>query len=392
MSNDNKEERPVLTVVMGTPAMDVNRWPGGSDLQPGRTLADMVRNRISFTLRQSEGMHPSMAQAIQYVREADYRLHCHFIGTSSALVNASRAGGRGIDPVDAAKAWHRLRVELAATAASYDHVELIRSDSGNYVTTHVFVDGEVAMTAADDKRTASDDQLAQEVLTSLQSGQRTRDRDSEASPTASQATEAADRETSADGLYGHLLFNDPVPSEALWPLLRYLDDVLIAVATWLTMENSPEPAGIEERHHLLPVGTEDHRRVATIVHPSSRTGQPGATETYNKDQVPQLLKDMVSHVTGRLEVRSAWNTPSTERGAPEEMRVALAGAGLEGYWMHCPLDSEGNAMWSLTSLRLATQEPEGDESKEVALNTFADNLLDQLMRAASEQLRQQKGA
>ena len=391
MSNDKQEERPVLTVVMGTPAMDVNSWPGGSDLQPGRTLGDMVRNRTSFTLRQSEGMEPSMAQAIQYVREADYRLHCHFIGTSSALVNASRAR-RGIDPVDAAKAWHRLRVELAATAASYDHVELIRSDSGNYVTTHVFVDGEVAMTAADDKRTASDDQLAEEVLTSLQSDQRTTDRDAEASATASQAAEAAERQTSTDEVYGHLLCNDPVPSEALWPLLRYLDDVFITVAAWLTMENSPEPAGITERRHLFAMGTEDQRRVATIVHPRSPTGQPGATETYNKDQVPQLLKDMVSHVTGRLEVRSAWNTPGTERGAPEEMRVGLAGAGLEGYWMHCPLDSQGNAMWSLTSLRLGTQEPEGDESKEVALNTFADNLLDQLMRAASEQLRQQKGA
>ena len=391
MSNDKQEERPVLTVVMGTPAMDVNSWPGGSDLQPGRTLGDMVRNRISFTLRQSEGMDPSMAQAIQYVREAGYRLHCHFIGTSSALVNASRAG-RGIDPVDAAKAWHRLRVELAATAASYDHVALIRSDSGNYVTTHVFVDGEVAMTAADDKRTASDDQLAQEVLTSLQSGQRTRDRDAEASPTASQATQAGERETSADGLYGHLLFNDPVPAEALWPLLRYLDDVFVAVATWLSMENSPEPGDITERGYLLAVGTEGGRRTARIAHPRSPIDQSSSTETYNKDQIPELLKDMVSYVTGRLEVRSAWNRPSTEPAAPEEMRVALAGAGLEGYWMHCPLDSEGKAMWSLTSLRLGTQEPEGDESKEVALNTFADNLLDQLMRAASEQPRQQNGA
>ena len=409
MPNQTQRNQPVMNVVMATPPMDAQGWLLESRLAapPGTTRRTEQRDNVassgsddtrtqmavhkaiqaaqSFTLIQTKGIDPVVEIASKTARTAGYTLRCYFIGTSNPLVNASRATrDQSMDPMRAVDRWYRLREELAGTAAKYRRVELIRNDSDRYVSTHVFKHGVVISTAPDRKRTPADDELALQVHWTLESAARSREKKSTApSPKTEPARPITDETSDAQVYQQRLLQSEPAANEALWPLLRYVEDVMAAV-NWLDGRNKLQPVGMGLRQHLLDVGTEFGRRTATVIHPRTETDGPGATDTYIEEKKDELLRDMVTHVTKGIQTRSGWATVSDEPARPEELRVALAGRGLEGYYMHCPLDSEGKPWWAVSTLRRTNEEPDADESTDVPLNAYADNLIEQLMHATTK--------
>ena len=154
--NNDTSDRPVLTLIAGAPFSGRNLWRGAqSEILPETVygtktvldqhavneqgLANWTRSSIvtdaltstdagirawayriltggmeehlragrSFGLRTTLANDPLAEKAVTAARAAGYRVHCHFIGTGSAQLNAGRARTSKTDIAnDAAAHWH----------------------------------------------------------------------------------------------------------------------------------------------------------------------------------------------------------------------------------------------------------------------------------------------
>ena len=125
----------------------------------------------------------------------------------------------------------------------------------------------------------------------------------------------------------------------------------------------------------------DGAPIVTIAHPPGENGTPGATDTYEARQTNELLHDVATHAIERIEARSAWRTWTNEPQAAEDLRIALRGPGLDGYYLYTPLDSAGIPYATAAALRFSDVEPEAEANIEVPLNLHAAETLQQIYRA-----------
>ncbi len=124
-------------------------------------MEEHLRAGRSFGLRTTLANDPLAEKAVTDARATDYRVHCHFIGTGSAHLNAGRARTSTTDIAnDAAALWHMARERLAATADQYDVIELVHSENDDQVTTHRFEGRTETFAAEADQRSDADDALA----------------------------------------------------------------------------------------------------------------------------------------------------------------------------------------------------------------------------------------
>ena len=335
MPSNDTSDRPVLTLIAGAPCSGRNRWGitqanrlpktvyGTEDVRNEhgvneqglanwtqmsivtdaltstdvgirawayRSLTGKMEEQLqtgrSFGLRTTLANDPLAEKAVTAARAAGYRVHCHFIGTDAAQLNAGRARTSRTDVANnAAALWHMARERLAATADQYDVIELVRSQNDEQVTTHRF-EGRTETFRA----------------------------------------EAYQR--------------------------RGADDALAAAIT----------------------GSKTSRRK------EGKSDRKPTTPTTEPDQAEELLQDIASWATERVEGRSVWHTWTSEARPAEEIRIALGGRGLEGWYVQVPLDSDGMPYGVVASLRCSNAEPDADSNVEVPLNLDATVMLEQLYR------------
>ncbi len=338
---------------------------------------------------------PLAKRTVTAARAAGYLVHCHFIGTGSAQLNAHRARTGTTDLAnDAAALWHMARERLAATADQYDGIELVRSENNEQVTTHRF-EGRTQTFAADASRRLEADNALAAAITEPKAGRRkSRDGAPGLNPTSATAGPGRppdpgtrDTGTATPAVYHAMLHEEPAPPPELHTLLRYLADAFTAMDRWLLEDDRNENAlRLDERVHLKtadivqdedPAGTSVPAITITHLPPDDT---PPATDTYRAEQAEELLQDIGTWTIERVEGRSVWRTWSKEGRPAEEIRIALRGHGLEGWYVHVPLDSDGMPYGVLASLRCSDAEPDAESNVEVPLNRDATEMLEQLCR------------
>ena len=436
MPSNDTSDRPVLTLIAGAPCSGRNRWrktqadrlpatvygadavgdPHAVDEQglanwtrssmvdalgstdagirawAWRTLTGWMEEHLrtgrSFGLRTTLANDPLAEKAVTAARAAGYRVHCHFISTGSAHINAGRARtGRTDIANDVAALWHMAREELAATAHQYDVIELIRSENNEQVTTHRFEGRTETFATEADQRREADDALATAITGSMTN--RRNDGKADSKP----ATATAEPDTPPDSsakdatpvVYRAMLHEEPAPPPELHALLRYLADAFTAVDRWLLEDDRNEHAlRLDERLHLKaadivddndPAGTRVPTVTITHLPPDDK---PPATDTYRADQAKELLQDIASWTIERIDGRSVWRTWTSAARPAEEIRIALRGH--EGWYVHVPLDSDGMPYGVVASLRQSKAEPDAESNVEVPLNLHATVMLEHLCR------------
>ena len=439
MPSNDTSDRPVLTLIAGAPCSGRNRWGitqanrlpktvyGTEDVRNEhgvneqglanwtqmsivtdaltstdvgirawayRSLTGKMEEQLqtgrSFGLRTTLANDPLAEKAVTAARAAGYRVHCHFIGTDAAQLNAGRARTSRTDVANnAAALWHMARERLAATADQYDVIELVRSQNNEQVTTHRFEGRTETFRAEAYQRRGADDALAAAITGSKTS--RRKEGKSDRKPTTPTTEPDTPPESSAKdttpSVYRAMLHEEPAPPPELHALLRYLADAFTAVDRWLLEDDRNEHAlRLDERVHLKAADIVDDEGpggtgvpTVTITHlPPDES--PAATDTYRADQAEELLQDIASWATERVEGRSVWHTWTSEARPAEEIRIALGGRGLEGWYVQVPLDSDGMPYGVVASLRCSDAEPDADSNVEVPLNLDATVMLEQLCR------------
>ena len=353
-------------------------------------MEEHLRAGRSFGLRTTLANDPLAEKAVTAARAAGYRVHCHFIGTGSAQLNAGRARTSRTDLAnDAAALWHMARERLAATADQYDVIELVRSQNDEQVTTHLFEGLTETFAAEADQRREADDALAA-AITGSKTGRR-KDGKSGQKPTTATAEPGTPPDSSTKdatpSVYRAMPHEEPAPPPELHALLRYLSDAFTAVDRWLLEDDRNEYAlRLDERVYLKTADIVDDEGPAgsrvpavTITHLPPNESPP-ATDTYRAGQAEELLQDIAIWAIERVEGRSVWRTWTSEARPAEEIRIALRGHGLEGWYVHLPLDSDGMPYGVLASLRRSDAEPDAESNVEVPLNLDTTVMLEQLCR------------
>ena len=309
----NWTRRSIVTDALGSTDAGIRAWAYRS-LTGG--MEEHLRAGRSFGLRTTLANDPLAEKAVTAARTADYRVHCHFIGTRSPHLNAVRTRtGRTDLANDAAALWHMARERLAATADQYDVIELVRSENDEQVTTHRFKSRTETFAAEADQRSEADDALAAAIAGS----KTTRRKDGKAEQKHATATaepgtppESSARDATPT-VYPAMLHKKPAPPPELHALLRYLADAFAAVDRWLLDNNRNEHAmRLDERLHLKaadivddkdPAGTRVPTVTITHLPPDER---PPATDTYRAEQAGELLQDIGIWAIERIEGRSVW--------------------------------------------------------------------------------------
>ena len=268
-------------------------------------------------------------------------------------------------------------------------IELVRSENDEQVTTHRFEGRTETFAAEAGQRREADDALAA-AITGSKTGRR-KDGKADHKPATATAEPNTPPESSAKDttptVYRTMLHEEPAPPPELHALLRYLADAFTAVDRWLLEDDRNAHAlRLDERVHLKAADivedegpAETRVPTVTITHlPPDES--PAATDTYRADQVKELLQDIARWATERVEGRSVWRTWTSEARPAEEIRIALRGHGLEGWYVHVPLDSDGMPYGVAASLRCSDAEPDAESNIEVPLNLDATVMLEQLCR------------
>ena len=195
--------------------------------------------------------------------------------------------------------------------------------------------------------------------------------------------------------YDELLNAEPAPPAELHALLQYLSDAFALLEQWILRPGDKDPgvlrigcrthpaAGSEtgeiskratRRWHLGPGTGEDQVR---LLHPGDNEGRPGWPGTYERTAAgaAELRHDVSMRSVLRTEARSQWNTWTEETRAAEEIRIALRDS--PGYYIHCPLDSDGKPYHVMATLERTPEDedPDGARSVEVPVNTETERVL-----------------
>ena len=198
-----------------------------------------------------------------------------------------------------------------------------------------------------------------------------------------------------DRPYDELLNAEPAPPPELHALLQYLSDAFALLEHWILRPTDKDPgvlqigsrthpaAGTEtgeissqatRRWHLGP-STEDGQ--VRLLHPGDSEGRPGWPGTYERSAAgaAELLHDVSVRSVLQTEARSQWNEWDTEARRAEEIRIALRDA--PGYYVHCPLDSDGKPYDVLATLERTPEDedPDGARTVEVPVNRETEHLL-----------------
>ena len=182
-----------------------------------------------------------------------------------------------------------------------------------------------------------------------------------------------------DHPYDELLHATPTPPPELHPLLKYLSDAFALLANWILQpgENDPHRLHIASRAHLSTTAEPGQVR---LHHPDDEEGRPGYADTYERtnDGAAELLRDVSLQAVPRTEARSQWNTWDTEARRPEEIRIALRDA--PGYYVQCPLDSDGKPYHAIATLERTPEDedPNGARTVTVPVNRETERLLQML--------------
>lgn len=180
-----------------------------------------------------------------------------------------------------------------------------------------------------------------------------------------------------DQLRDEPLRHAPAPPGELQPLLRYLTDAFALLEEWILKpgETDPDVLRIATRPHLSAAGG-----LIRLHHPDLDDQGPGYAETYERSAsgAADLRHDVGLAATVRTEARTQWSEWTDEARRPEEIRIALRGA--PGYYVQCPLDSDGKPYGAVATLEHALwgEDPDGARTIEIPVNPETDALLQML--------------
>lgn len=191
-----------------------------------------------------------------------------------------------------------------------------------------------------------------------------------------------------DQPYHELLHATPTPPPELHPLLKYLSDAFALLEDWIL-----QPAGNDP--HMRQIGSRTHARThlsaahedgrVRLRHPDNDEGRAEYAETYERtaNGAAELRRDVGLFTVLRTEARSQWSEWDTAARRPEEIRIALRDA--PGYYVQCPLDSDGNPYHVLATLERTPEDedPDGARTVEVPVNRETEHLLQMLATCVS---------
>jgi len=131
------------------------------------------------------------------------------------------------------------------------------------------------------------------------------------------------------------------------------------------------------RWHLAPAAENGQVR---LLHPGDDQGRPGWPATYERTAAgaAELRHDVNVRSVLRTEARSQWSDWDTEARRADEIRIALRDA--PGYYVQCPLDSDGKPYQMLATLQRTPddEDPDGARTVEVRVNPETEHLLQML--------------
>ena len=206
-----------------------------------------------------------------------------------------------------------------------------------------------------------------------------------------------------DRPYEELLTAEPAPPPELHALLQYLSDAFALLEHWILRPGEKDPRILRIGYRTHPAARSETGEISTcatrrwhlgpaaedgqvrLLHPEDNEGRPGWPGTYERSAAgaAELLHDIGLRTVLQTEARSQWNTWDIEPRRPEEIRIALRDA--PGYYVQCPLDSDGKPYHVLATLERTPEDedPDGVRTIKVPVNPETEHLLQMLATCVS---------